>query len=139
MTKHSKLWLDDYRSPPSLGWVRANDFNEVTAFMLEQEWDHISLDHDLEMAYPSGMFGSYSYYDIEKSDWYKSGHDVTKWMVENDVWPRRTLGLHTDYSTGRANMAKLIEEHGPFTHKVWYRRDGNYPTFGWVYYNASKE
>jgi len=41
-----KLWLDDERQEPS-GWVRVMTAQEAVNMLLTEEFDEISLDHDL--------------------------------------------------------------------------------------------
>lgn len=103
-----KLYLDDERTHPE-GWIRAHNAKEAKEILLSGEVTFASLDHDLFMdRYWSRDWNSVTAYELE------SGLDVVEWMVENNIWPEEGLRIHTDYTTGRLEMMKLVEEYGPY-------------------------
>lgn len=64
-----KLYLDDIRSAPK-GWIQCRWPDEMFEYMLSNEVEEISLDHDLGDV-------SYSYLTAERT-----GMDVLTWMEE---------------------------------------------------------
>lgn len=138
--KRTKLWLDDFRHPPTDEWVWAENYKRVTHLLANYEWDHVSLDHDLEPGFFGGQFGTYNgYTDDPWDDMERTGFDVVKFIVQNDTWARKTLATHTDNSHGRQNMIGLIDDYGPYSSKKWYERKTQmYPVTGVIYYADSE-
>jgi hypothetical protein len=140
----TKLWLDDFRFPPSDEWEWVKTFDEFVEVAPTQEWEHMSLDHDLD------DFAIYSSRDSQTwDDWLhgyyvggKNGMDVTRWIVENECWPTKSIAIHTDVTDRREAMAELIDSHGPFESFDWYERDQasgmTYAVRGYIFY-ASEE
>jgi hypothetical protein len=115
-----KLWLDDFRSPPWNNWDHwAKDYQQVTHYLVANDYEHVSLDHDL-CDFPS--MGTYGY---NSPNWWVgelTGLHVVEFMVEQNIWPTKTVSIHTDYSEGRERMADLISSYGPFSNMEWYTR-----------------
>lgn len=140
-----KLWLDDFRYPPSDEWVWVKNYDEFVEVAPTQEWEHISLDHDLD-----DWAVNYSHDSREWDAWLhggfvggRNGYDVTKWIVENEAWPTETIAIHTDVPDRREAMAELIRLFGPFENMDWYERtkdDGMvYSVGGYIFYAGEEE
>jgi hypothetical protein len=85
------VFLDDLRPQPK-GFMVARNYYECINILESYTVNILSLDHDLG----------------EK----KTGYDVTKWMVENDIWAEQ-IYLHTANPVGRANMYQLLNNYKP--------------------------
>lgn len=94
-----KLWLDDLRPiPREEEWVLARSVNEAVAIMGQHEISFASLDHDL-------------------GDWSRDGGDGVKfvlWTIENEVWPKDGLEVHSMNPVGAENMISLINQYAPY-------------------------
>lgn len=105
------IYLDDIRACPE-GWTLARNYDECIKLLQEGDCEYLSLDHDL------GDFDD----DPEKEffilEW-KTGYDVVKWMVENNVWPQISITLHTANPVGRKNMRALLTRYKPDTVEVY--------------------
>jgi hypothetical protein len=88
-----RVFVDDTRRPPSDEWILARNFDEAIHLLGTRDVIEVSLDHDL---------------GIES----RSGYDICKWMVENDVWPRYVC-VHTANPVGRDNMLQLLNHYAP--------------------------
>lgn len=137
----TKLWLDDFRYPPNDEWVWVKNYDEFVEVAPTQSWEHISLDHDLD---DWGVL-----YERDTRTWEqwlsgafvggKTGFNVTEWMVDNGIWPTKSLAIHTDYPAGRERMASLISQNGPFDDYYWYERTKEsgmvYPVSGYIFFS----
>lgn len=141
----TKLWLDDFRDPPSDEWVWVKNYDEFVKVAPTQKWEHISLDHDLD-----DWGSAYSFNTNEWDTWVrggfvggKNGFDVTKWIVENKAWSSKTIAIHTDVPDRREAMADLIRLFGPYDDFDWYERTKesgmNYPVKGYIFYANLEE
>ena len=130
-----KIWLDDMRPAPE-GWKWVKDYYEaIAAWNKDGTPDIASLDHDL--------WGWTAYVPGVKE---YSGYDFTEWLCEDESrWPPQQLSIHTDRNDGRENMARLIEEFGPYETREVYERTfpgwkaggyvgGNVKVWGYIYY-----
>lgn len=86
-----KLYLDDYRKPPN-GWTLATTADECIEVLKSGLVTELSLDHDL-----AGE---------------KTGYEVVKWMVENNVFPPLII-IHTMNPVGRQRMFDTILRYAP--------------------------
>lgn len=87
------IYLDDVRKAP-VGFTLASNYRQCIR-MLEINKGNVeilSLDHDLGAK--------------------KSGYDVARWMVENNVFPN-IIHLHTANPVGRDNMYQLLMRYKP--------------------------
>lgn len=106
------VYLDDIRYPAD-GWELVKTYWECIEALKQGDVDYLSLDHDL------GIHES-SYYLQEHEFsagrfWPHTGYDVCKWMVENNVWPKISITLHSANPVGRNNMRQLIMRYKPET------------------------
>jgi len=85
------LFVDDERTA-NHNFIRAYDYDDAIQTMEEYDVQIISLDHDLGLG--------------------KTGYDITKWMVENDYWPKVII-IHTANPVGSQNMIQLLEHYKP--------------------------
>lgn len=140
-TPGSKFWLDDQRLPPDSEWVWAGNYDEAVKILTGERFDHGSLDHDLFM-YMGGTSGYFDYsYTYDWKDWQleKTGLDVLKFIIENDLWPYKSLAIHTDLPEKRYEMAELILLHGPYEEYSWYSGlDGRGSHIGGFVFYASE-
>lgn len=96
-----KLWLDDLRDPADFvsptwkqdGWVWAKSFEEAIAYLVHGEISYASLDNDL-----GGV---------------KEGRHLVTWMVENGVWPKDGVAVHSANPVASKVMREDIERWGP--------------------------
>jgi hypothetical protein len=88
-----RLFVDDTRIPYSDAWTLAKTYDEAIDYLQTRDVIEVSLDHDL------GLDS-------------KSGYEICKWMVENDVWPR-AICVHTANPVGRDNMVHLLNKYAP--------------------------
>lgn len=88
-----RLWLDDTRPAPK-GWTRVRTVDEAKAAMTREQFDHVSLDHDL---------GAHT----------EDGHALVEWMAETNTWPKRRPHVHSGNPEGRDRMLKLLFEKYP--------------------------
>lgn len=101
------IYLDDIRPAPD-GWTLVKDFDECVA-ALQNGCDYLSLDHDLAEEHyveSTGYMGQPVYRE-------RTGYDVCLWMVQNQVWPRISITLHTANPVGRRAMRQLLVRHKP--------------------------
>lgn len=101
-------------APEGYDWVK--DYDEAVAYWETKGTPDIaSLDHDL--------WGFKPYYAGVRE---YNGADFVSWLCQdNDRWPEISLSIHTDYTTGRENMANMIEQYGPYEYRDVY--DRTYP------------
>lgn len=88
-----KLYLDDIRKAPE-GWDRIHTAQECVEALLTQEYDVVSLDHDLGEEQPTG-------------------YDVLAWL-EKTVQEQKdfkipTIFIHTDNPVGRIRMVQALQ------------------------------
>ena len=88
-----KLYLDDLRDTPK-GWDRAHTAQECVEALATQEYDTVSLDHDL-------------------GDKQLTGYDVLTWLEETVQQHKDfripTIFIHTDNPAGRIRMVQALE------------------------------
>jgi len=88
-----KLFLDDIRTTPK-GWERVHTAQECVNEISTQQYDYVSLDHDLGENQPTG-------------------YDVLKWLEEvvhtHKEFKIPTIFIHTDNPVGRERMVKALE------------------------------
>jgi hypothetical protein len=99
MTK--KLYLDDIRNAPK-GWDRVHTAKECVEALATQQYDTISLDHDLGEDQPTG-------------------YDVLAWLEETVQQHKDfripTVFIHTDNPVGRIRMVQALQS-------IWRIRNG---------------
>lgn len=92
----TNIWLDDLRAAPE-GWLHARNVQEAIYLLKQHEGDVqlVSLDHDLGGDGPDAPA-------------------LVDWMVDNEVWPTRGIGVHSMNPIGRKNMLRTIDRYGPY-------------------------
>lgn len=92
-----KVFLDDVRNPESIyeytdGWITVRTVEEAKTLLLTKQVVSMSLDHDLGENQPTG-------------------YDLTKWMAENDCWPKSYVWVHSMNPVGAQNMYAMIDRY----------------------------
>ena len=97
-----KLYVDDWRHPPSDKWVLAKTITEAITILATQAVDVVSLDHDITFETNSGYrFGNETFAPVA---WFISvmpEHDRPKLVV-----------IHTANPVGAANMLQILKGYG---------------------------
>jgi hypothetical protein len=95
-----KLYLDDVRSTPK-GWEHVHTAKECVEELATQQYDAVSLDHDLGEDQPTG-------------------YDVLVWLEEtvhqHKDFKIPAIFIHTDNPVGRQRMVQALE-------KIWRIRN----------------
>lgn len=88
------IFLDDLRPCPD-NYIPARSYNEMIRLLTENKGNiaNISLDHDLGEI--------------------RSGYDVCKWMVENEVYPTNSITIHSSNPSGVQAMLQLLTRYAP--------------------------
>jgi hypothetical protein len=87
-----KLWVDDVRLPHEDGreeWDIAESYDEAIELLLKNNYDAISLDHDLG----TGLTGMH----------------ILKWMYSNDRWPKN-VWVHSMNPVAAKSMLLFIDD-----------------------------
>jgi len=90
-----KLYLDDEREAPA-GWVRVKTADLAVALLEENNFEVVSLDHDLGYT----------------SDKHKTGYDVLCWIEEQvymKEYPLPEIRIHTANPAARRKMESAVE------------------------------
>ena len=87
-----RLFVDDWRRPPTQDWKVARTYLEAVAVLEGGDVEWLSLDYDLESG-PNGM-------------------DVCAWLVDHGAWPN-CIWVHSDHQAGRAAMLSTLRENAP--------------------------
>lgn len=74
-------------------WITVRSINNVKEFLARGWVNKLSLDHD--------MGGE------------ETGYDLVKWMVENNIWPKGQIWVHSANVVGAKNMAETIARYHP--------------------------
>jgi hypothetical protein len=104
------IYLDDIRAPYD-GWELVKTASECIEALKGGDVEYLSLDHDLGV-HESSYFSQEHEFSAGQF-WPGTGYDVCKWMAENNVWPSRSITLHTANPVGRINMRQLINRYKP--------------------------
>lgn len=104
-----RIYLDDIRTPPD-GWTIVRTYAECIEALQTGNVDYLSLDHDLAEEHYAVSTGYTDHQPVFREP---TGYDVCKWMVENDVWPKKAITLHSANPVGRQNMRQLLERYKP--------------------------
>lgn len=110
MSTFIRVYLDDIRTPPE-GWTLVKTYEECVEALLTGEVEHLSLDHDLADEHYALLLPDEEFDYSEFKE--RTGYDVCKWMVENNVWPKTSITLHSANPPGRENMRVLINANKP--------------------------
>lgn len=130
-----KLWVDDVRPAPD-GWRWAKTYKEAIEMLHstpKERLTDVSLDHDLGFAeidtssWPDGVL--YAPNGIDYDITVPTGYDVLEYMIENDLWPTRSISVHSANVVGSQRMCRKIEDYGPYRGRNFYEvRAGNHLT-----------
>ena len=99
------VFLDDLRKPWGPEWHLVKTADECIEVLKQGGVEHLSLDHDLAEEHYTDQDG------VEHSE--KTGYHVVLWMAENNVWPSKTLIIHTMNSIGRTRMLQTAQRYAP--------------------------
>ena len=113
-----RLFFDDVREKPSEGWILARDVEAAQELMKQNDFDIMSLDHDIgyQMACKDCFAEVKSIQEaLEKvrigCPHFPSGTDLAKWMVKNlTVWPKIII-IHSANMYGAERMKQIILDH----------------------------
>lgn len=100
--KKPGLWVDDVRELPAeyAGWDVARSYHQAIELLSSNEYDAISLDHDI---------ASWDNEGIERT-----GYDITKWLTQRkfDGLPvPTTYYVHSANPVGADNMKHMINRY----------------------------
>ncbi len=119
-----KLFLDDVRTPPGVGWTVVKTVNDAIEILkrnkeLNITFEYASLDHDLvDGHYPWNQPIPYPENPvIVAKTGEKTGFDLVAWMCDNSIWPTKGIAVHSQNNDGRSRMLELICNHCSCT--VW--------------------
>jgi len=112
------LWLDDLRPAPT-GWLWVKSVAEAIAALATGTVEHASLDHDLGHGCEGGCLDDSG--DVVRllcgadcqCECHRTGYDLVKWMAEWNVWPTRSIRVHSTNPSGAANMRATIARYAP--------------------------
>lgn len=115
----TKLWLDDTRPAPE-GWVWAKTVEEAIEVMVNNVVSHASLDHDLGVmnvdawmkARDSG-YASAMLIFLDEDPLTSTGRDFCLWMVERNIWPSKSIVVHSANILAAKDMVRIIRFHCP--------------------------
>lgn len=96
------LWVDDIRKIPSdyKNWDLATSYDEAIKLLSTNDYDVVSLDHDLAS------------FDKEGNE--RTGYDIVKWLVQRklDGYPvPNEYRIHSANPIGRNNMQHMIDRY----------------------------
>jgi len=114
----TKLYLDDYRMPPT-GWTGVKSYDEFVDFIEKNGLpDIISFDHDLaeehypwspetEPTFSKGFIDYAAYHE-------KTGYDCAQWLINYCHRNKQKLPqwkVHSANDIGAENIENLLREH----------------------------
>src|ERR1700677_5155588 len=105
-TRH-KLWLDDTRHPPDESWDWAKDASEAKKLTKDNDYDHMSLDHDLGIVKYEGKV-------VINPD-ALSGGDFAIWLHEHRKHMPKNVNIHSHNGKGIKLMKEILEKHTDVT------------------------
>jgi len=99
-----KLYIDDERTPKRAGWTIVRSFDQAVSTIKENGVpDEISFDHDLG-------------WDMVTNKEAKSGYDLAKWLVENNIVLKK-FNVHSANPVGKENIERLLTNYQHFVSK----------------------
>lgn len=105
--KRHKLWLDDTRHPPDESWDWAKDASEAKKLTKDNDYDHMSLDHDLGIVRYEGKV-------VINPD-ALSGGDFALWLHEHRKHMPKSVNIHSHNGKGTDLMKEILEKHTDVT------------------------
>ncbi|KKM69630.1 hypothetical protein LCGC14_1448860 [marine sediment metagenome] len=98
------LWVDDERPKPvdtsECEWLIAKSFHYAITLLQYNEFDEVSLDHDIA-----------SFYGNKEM----TGYDIVMWLVQRKVdgtfYVPPVIKVHTANPVGRDNMKAMIDRY----------------------------
>jgi hypothetical protein len=117
-----RLYLDDIRPCP-FGWEVARTPEEFKRMVLEQEWDEMSLDHDLADIHYEEMDGRLVYTGPRTRP--EDGYDLVRWLFKQDreKLPKSKPNVHSANPAGAKRMREYIDY-------AWENKDFDDPDYG---------
>lgn len=95
-----KLYVDDERSIPA-GWDFARSYDDAITKLSSNEYDHVSLDHDI---------ASYN-----KDGREMTGYDIALWLAERKItesgYVPPVVTCHSANPAGRKNIESVIKRY----------------------------
>jgi hypothetical protein len=90
-----RIWIDDLRPAPK-GYIWCKTYNQAISTLEYHIWceggiEEVCFDHDLGED--------------------KSGYDIAKYMVENQIWTKG-FSVHSMNPVGRQNIISLLTHYG---------------------------
>lgn len=111
------LWLDDERKPPTFSdcgihWTWAKTYDEAVEILKTKTIVFASLDHDLsDEHYQAFHKARLSGQPMDTSSCKeKTGYDVLLWMLENDIWPKQGVRIHTMNTVRKPIMLDMVQD-----------------------------
>lgn len=121
-----KIWLDDVRPCPYIGWVSVKTVSAAKELFMTNEVDDASFDNDLaggcnadcweEIDISEGR--SISYMTIPKCDektctcdCHVEGYKLVDWLKETGKWPNKKPTVHSSNVARSTYMREIIDKH----------------------------
>lgn len=99
------LWVDDERPQPEdtneCQWLVAKNFHYAITLLEYNDFDEVSLDHDLG---PASVYGNTEL----------TGYHIVKWLVQrkmDGLYVPLVVKVHTANPVGRDNMQAMIDRY----------------------------
>lgn len=102
-----KLFLDDTRHPPDKSWDWAKDASEAKRLTKQNDYKHMSLDHDLGIVRYEGKV-------VINPD-ALSGGDFALWLHEHRKHMPKSVNIHSHNGKGTDLMKEILEKHTDVT------------------------
>lgn len=114
-----RIFLDDNREPP-VGWIAARNAEQAMLYLLTQQVDELSLDHDLDAphchtcSFSCGLRETGCRHSCScHSNGDVNGFDLLKWIAENNQWPAVKPQVHSANQEQAPKMRAFIEARWP--------------------------
>jgi 2'-5' RNA ligase len=107
LSKKCRLWVDDTRHPPDDSWDWARDARAAKKLTKDNDYDHMSLDHDLGIVKYEGKV-------VVNPD-ALSGGDFAIWLHEHRKHMPKSVNIHSHNSKGTKLMKEILEKHTDVT------------------------
>lgn len=107
ISTNKKLWVDDTRRPPDDSWDWAKDASEAKKLAKDNDYDLMSLDHDLGIVKYEGKV-------VINPD-ALSGGDFALWLHEHRKHMPKSVNIHSHNGKGTDLMKEILEKHTDVT------------------------
>jgi N12 class adenine-specific DNA methylase len=107
---HSKLWIDDIRTPLDDSYDIARTYDEAIQMLSKYDYVEVHLDHDLA--------------DFDESGNERNGSTIVRWLADRKHIDKLYVPTHyymlTDNPEGRRYMCGVIERYlDPVVLRLW--------------------